>query len=716
MVRKEMFALRLIVLFIFFVPGTSAQLKSLTLEDAIIGGYTTFRPQSLKQLQWRPGTDSYVWQKGDSLMQQEAFSASSSILLSLDEMNEVMQKNDRDKYKHFPSFKWISKDVIRVFTVNRLLDFDVMMKKIQRFQELPEDAGNADISRNSIAFTSGANLFLKDSEGNIVQIIKTGDEGIIFGQTVHRNEFGINKGTFWSQDGTLLAFYRKDETMVSTYPLVDVTQRIAKLKNIKYPMAGMISEQVTVGVYNLSTRETVYLKTGKPKDQYLTNIAWSSDNEYLYVAVLNREQNHMKLNKYSAKTGEFRQTVFEEKHPKYVEPLKPISFLKTQPDQFIYESRRDGYNHIYLYNTSGELIKQLTKGDFDVTNVNGFDPKEKELYFISTEESPLERHIYKLNMKTGKMVKLSTDPGTHTVLLSDDGQLFIDSYSNITEPRIINIAKTNGKKVKEILHAENPYKSYALGDIEVSSISATEDHPELYYRLIKPMDFDPAKKYPVIVYVYGGPHSQLVKNSWLGGSRMWQHYMAQKGYIAFTLDNRGTSGRGFDFENSIHRQLGTLELVDQMAGISYLKSLPYVDESRIGVHGWSYGGFMTLNLKLKYPGIIKVGVAGGPVTDWKYYEAMYGERYMDMPEENPEGYKDAEMKNYVSNLKGDLLIIHGAMDSTVVWQHSLTFIRECVKQNKQVDYFVYPTHPHNVRGRERIHLMNKISRYFDDHL
>ena len=711
-----MFELRLIVLFIFFVPDASAQLKTLTLEDAIIGGYTTFRPQSLKQLQWRPGSDSYVWLKGDSLIQQEAFYASSSILLSLNEMNEVMQKNYRDKYEHFPSFEWISKDVIRVFTANRLVDFNVAMKSIQRYQELPENAGNADISRNSIAFTRGANLFLQDSEGDIIQITKTGKKGIVFGQTVHRNEFGINKGTFWSQDGTLLAFYRKDETMVSTYPLVDVTQRIAKLKNIKYPMAGMISEQVTVGVYNLSTRGTIYLKTGEPKDQYLTNIAWSPDNEYLYVAVLNREQNHMKLNKYSAKTGEFIQTLFEEKHPKYVEPLKPVSFLKEHPDMFIYESRRDGYNHIYLYNTSGKLIRQLTKGEYDVTDVIGFDPKEKELYFISTQESPLERHIYKLNMKEGRSMKLSADSGIHTALLSGDARYIIDSYSNITEPRIINIAKTNGKKVKEILHAENPYKSYALGDIEVSSISATGDHPELFYRLIKPVDFDPAKKYPVIVYVYGGPHSQLVNNSWLGGSRMWQHYMASKGYIAFTLDNRGTLGRGFDFENSIHRQLGTLELVDQMAGISYLKSLPYVDESRIGVHGWSYGGFMTLNLKLKYPGIIKVGVAGGPVTDWKYYEAMYGERYMDMPEENPEGYKNAEMKNYVSNLKGDLLIIHGAMDSTVVWQHSLTFIRECVKQNKQVDYFVYPTHPHNVRGWDRIHLMDKISRYFDDHL
>jgi dipeptidyl-peptidase-4 len=714
--RKKWLTIIWLSWIVFFNPIVNAQLKILSLSDAIIGPYTKFRPESMIQLQWRPGTSSYVWQKGDSLLQQDALSEKSSFLVSLQELNEALAKDGKSVFKSFPTVKWVNTNVIRLFGAGQLLEFDIDDNSIERFQALPENAKNPDISQNGIAFTKGADLFLQDMEGEIIRITRSEKEGVIFGQTVHRNEFGIEKGIFWSSDGSRLAFYRKDESMVLFYPLVDVMQREAKLKNIRYPMAGMASEQVTIGVYNVKTRKTVYLKTGKPVDQYLTNIAWSPENEYVFVAVLNREQNHMKLNKYNAETGEFIQTLFEESHPKYVEPLQPIRFLKKHPDRFIYESRSDGYNHVYLYDISGRMIRQLTKGKFDVTDIAGFDPKEQFMYFVSTMERPIERHIYKVNMKSGKIQKLSTDQGTHSVRLSPDAKFFIDTYSSVKEPNIICIARTNGKIIRELLHAKNPYKDVKLGEIELSSIQETGEHPELFYRLIKPVDFDSTKKYPVIVYVYGGPHSQLVTNSWLGGSRMWQHYMANKGYIAFTLDNRGTSGRGFDFESSIHRQLGKLEVVDQMAGIDYLLSLPYVNKDRIGVHGWSYGGFMTLNLILKHPEIFKVAVAGGPVTDWKYYEIMYGERYMDMPDENPEGYKAADMKNYVDNLKGNLLIIHGAMDSTVVWQHSLTFIRECVKKGKQPDYFVYPTHPHNVRGWDRIHLMEKVSRYFDDHL
>lgn len=716
MYRKKWLTIMWLLSVAFFSPVVNAQLKTLTLSDAIIGPYTTFRAESVKQLQWRPGTSSYVWLKGDSLLQQEVTSEKPSLLVSLKELNDALTNDEKPVFKTFTPVSWVNTNTIRLFSDGQLLEFDLENKNIIRFQVLPENAKNSDISQRSIAYTMGADLFLQDMDGEEVRLTRSEKEGMVFGQTVHRNEFGINKGTFWSPDGSRLAFYRKDESMVSFYPLVDVMQREAKLKNIRYPMAGMTSEQVSIGVYDLSTGKTVYLKTGKPVDQYLTNIAWSPDNAFIFVAVLNREQNHMKMNKYSAKTGKLIQTLFEEEHPKYVEPLKPIRFLKKHSDQFIYESRINGYNHVFLYDVSGKMIRQLTKGKFDVTDVIGFDPKERFMYYVSTMESPLERHIYKLNLGSGKLQKLSTAHGTHSASLSTDASYLIDSYSNVKEPKIINIIRSNGKLVRELLHAENPYGDVKLGEIEVSSIQETDEHPELFYRLIKPVDFDPAKKYPVIVYVYGGPHSQLVTDSWLGGSRMWQHYMANKGYIAFTLDNRGTSGRGFDFENSIHRQLGKLEVVDQMAGIDYLLSLPYVDKDRIGVHGWSYGGFMTLNLILKHPEIFKVGVAGGPVTDWKYYEIMYGERYMDMPDENPEGYKAADMKNYVDNLKGNLLIIHGAMDSTVVWQHSLTFIRECVKKSKQPDYFVYPTHPHNVRGWDRIHLMEKVSRYFDDHL
>ena len=481
-------------------------------------------------------------------------------------------------------------------------------------------------------------------------------------------------------------------------------------------MAGMKSEEVTLCVYNTETKSKITFETGEPKEQFLTNIAWSPDEKYVYIAVLNREQNHLKINQYDILSGKMVKTLFEEKHDKYVEPLKPMLFLKNSPDQFLWISNRDGYKHIYLYNTYGALVKQLTQGNWEVTEIIGFDTREQNLYFTSTEKSPIERHLYKVEIKTNKKTCLTTESGSHTTSVSPSGLYFVDNYSSSTVPRVINLKSVAGKDIKNLLTAGNPLKDYELGNYQLFSIKAADGKTDLYGRLIKPVDFDATKKYPVIVYVYGGPHSQLVSEKWFDSFIMWQFYMAQKGFVSMTLDNRGTSYRGFEFENVIHRQVGQMEMADQMKGIEYLKSLSYIDSERIGVYGWSFGGFMTLSLMLNYPDVFKVGVAGGPVTDWKYYEIMYGERYMDMPDENPQGYTQTSVLNKVKNLKGKLLIIHGGVDPTVVWQQSLLFVNESIKENVQLDYFVYPQHEHNVRGKDRIHLMEKISLYFQDHL
>lgn len=704
-------------MFLSFLPSlVLAQKAELTLEDAILGPYTKFRVDNLSQLQWRPETHSYSWEQSDSIFIQDVTSDESLLLIGKDGLNGILKKAEKEEISFLPSSTWTSNNLLRFQSASLVFEMDIDKRTLTRYQSAPNRAGNMDIGGLAISYTIGNNLFLQNLSNEEIQITHDDVPGIVNGQTVHRNEFGISKGTFWSPEGNFLAFYRKDESMVSDYPLVNIDTRIAEVKNVKYPMAGMKSEEVTLWIYNLEMNKSWQVQTAGPKEQYLTNVAWSPDEKYIYIAVLNRGQDHMKLNKYSATDGSFVETLFEEKHPKYVEPLKPIRFLKKDPNQFLWESRRDGFNHIYLYDINGELVKQLTSGKFDVTDILGFDPSEKKMFYVSTQESPLERHLYELNLKNGKVVKLSMNAGAHNGMLSSDGKFLIDSYSSIKVPRRIDLLRSDGKELKTLLSAPNPFKNYELGEIEVSKINGNEEHPDLYYRLIKPVNFDPSKKYPVIVYVYGGPHSQLVTNSWLGGSRMWQHYMAQKGYIAFTLDNRGTLGRGFEFENIIHRQLGVLEMNDQLVGIEYLKSLPWVDQATLGIHGWSYGGFMTTGLMLQYPGTFKVAVAGGPVIDWKYYEIMYGERYMDTPEENPEGYEKSALKNYVKNLDGNLLIIHGAMDSTVVMQNSMSFLRECVKEGVQVDFFVYPGHAHNVRGRDRIHLMRKVSEYFEEKL
>ena len=568
---------------------------------------------------------------------------------------------------------------------------------------------------SKLAYTVDNNLFLIYSNDEVKQITSDSNLGIVNGQSVHRNEFGISKGIFWSPKSNYIAYYRMDETMVTDYPLVDITQRIASVENIKYPMAGMKSHEVTLNVYNVASGQTIAIKTGEPKEQYLTNIAWSPDEKSIYIAVLNREQNHLKLNKYSATTGNFIATLFEEKDEQYVEPSKPIEFIGNDSTQFIWNSRRDGWNHIYLYKTDGTLLKQLTKGEWEVTSVVKNDVKSGVLYFTATKESPIESHLYALNTKKGDIVKLTSGEGTHYPRVSNDSKYFVDFYSSIAVPNKVDLYSTSGKIVKNIITASNPYNGYDVPLPELVNLKA-DDGTTLYGRIVKPINFNPAKKYPVVVYVYGGPHSQLVTNSWMGGSRLWESYMANKGFILFTLDNRGTSNRGADFEQAIHRNLGTIEVSDQLVGLKFLKSLSYVDSERIGVHGWSYGGFMTISMMLKASDEFKVGVAGGPVTDWKFYEIMYGERYMDMPDENPDGYKNADLKNYVKNLKGNLLIIQDDMDKTVVMQHSLTLIHEFIKNGVQVDFFVYPQHDHNVMGKDRVHLIDKIIKYFEEKL
>jgi len=507
-----------------------------------------------------------------------------------------------------------------------------------------------------------------------------------------------------------------DETMVGDYPLVDYTTREAELVNIKYPMAGMTSHQVKIGIYDLATKQTIYLKTGEPLDHYLTNICWSLDEKTIFIQELNREQNHMKLNQYDVATGDLIKTVLEEQDDKYVEPVHPILFSKIDPEKFYFQSRRDGWNHVYEYNIRGELITQITKGDWEVTELSGFDAKEENMFFEATKESPIERHFYRINIRSGKTDKLTADAGTHSCILSPDQQNIIDRWTSTNIPGQLDLISTKKDSKQILFEASNTLKDFDLGENTVFTIKAADGVTDLYCRMIKPNKFDPTKKYPVIIYVYGGPHAQMVNKTWQNDARWWQYYMASKGYIAFTLDSRGSDNRGKAFENVIHRQLGVIETADQMKGIDYLKSLPYVDVNRIGVHGWSYGGFMTLNLKLKYPETFKVAVAGGPVVDWSMYEVMYGERYMDTPQENPEGYKNANMMNYVDKLNGKLMIIHGVQDQTVVMQQSMQFLKKCIDLDKQVDFFVYPTHEHNVRGNDRLHLMEKISNYFLDNL
>lgn len=742
--------------------SSAQEKKTFTLNDVIPGGdnYFNLVPKSMPGLQW--WGDICVRTDIENIKKIDTKSGKESILVTLEEINEAL-KNGEMPYKltgHIKplrtlmaaSLPWGDRNVItftqyddRTPGQKYMIWYDFSKKKIVNLFNLQgEGPTNFDFCKENgyMAYTIGNDLYVAH-EGDFSSMVNpkvTGDQqqekDVVYGQAVHRNEFGIMKGTFWSPKGTYLAFYRMDQSMVTDYPQVNTTARIAELVPDKYPMAGMTSHKVTVGIYNVKDGKTIYLQAGDPTDRYFTNISWGPDEKSVFVIELNRDQNHAQLVQYDAVSGQKIGVLYEEKHARYVEPQHPLIFLPWDDSQFIYQTQRNGFNHLFLMDTKTKLKGEwktgkdsedqyceylkaipLTEGNWLVQDVLGFNTSRKEIIIASTEISPLQTNIFSLNVKNGKRTLIGMEDGTHQAKLSASGTYLIDYFTSNNVPREISILPTTGKKGTTLFTATDPLKeNYNLPEITVGTIKAADGETDLYYRLIKPVNFDPNKKYPAIIYVYGGPHAQMIHNTRFYDARGWDLYMAQQGYVMLTVDNRGSDNRGIKFENCTFRHLGTEEMKDQVQGAKFLQSLPYVDADKIGVHGWSFGGFMTTNLMLTYPDIFKVGVAGGPVIDWQFYEVMYGERYMDTPQANPEGYKESNLRLKAGNLKGRLEVIIGGMDPTCVPQHSISFLRACIDAGTHPDFFIYPEDGHNMMGRDRVHLHEHITRYFLDHL
>ncbi|MFK7969891.1 MAG: DPP IV N-terminal domain-containing protein [Bacteroidia bacterium] len=700
---------------LFLVPGF-AQNKMLEVRDCV--NPRTAYPNSKRQLSWRGDGNNYCYvDYSTNTLMEGSNGGSESSLLSMDKINEGF--DGENKLKRFPYITWEDANHFTFTHAEAFYRYHIESGELTKLAPVYEGAEFLETSSSgNVAFNKNNNLVIIKSGTEVpYYVAEDGSRELTYGKYAHRREFGITKGLFWSPNGQNLAFYRVDRSMVTDYPLVDYSVTPAKAQPTKYPMAGMASHQATLGIYNTKTDKMVYLETGKPVEKYLTNITWSPSGDQIYVAIVNRDQNHMELASFDANTGKKITILFEEKQDKYVEPEHgPIFCFKNNPDQFIWFSERSGYDHLYLYDTKGSMKKQLTKGDWEVTEVLGMAPDGETLYFMATKESPLERHAYSVNVNSGKIKKITQEKGTHRCSLSADGDYLIDSYSSREVPNVQQVIRTkNGKQSAAIHTAENPLKDYKLGEMSFVEIDGA-DGTKLYGRLIKPVDFDPNKKYPSVTYVYGGPHVQLVTESWNGGAQLFLQYLASQGYVVFTLDSRGSGHRGLAFEQATFRNLGTEEMKDQLKGAEYLKSLSYVDADRMGMSGWSFGGYMTSTMMLRQPGTYKVGVAGGPVVDWKFYEVMYTERYMDTPKANPEGYKETSLLSHVENLEGRLLIIHGLLDDTVVPQHTRALLRKGVEKGKHFDYYAYPAHPHNVRGWDRVHLLEKMARYFKDFL
>jgi dipeptidyl-peptidase-4 len=668
-----------------------------------------YYPTSIYGLQFMGQSDKYCFTKdGQTLWVGD----------KKNEPKEVCNASAISADFSFWGIKFINEKEFTWFENGEFCKYNVETKQKSVITTIPQgkEAETIEFGKNNIAYVFDANVWIATPDYS-KQLTTDGSKknGITYGVAVHRNEFGIDKGFYFSPQGNKLAFYRMDESMVKEYPLVNTAAREGELEPIRYPMAGMKSHEVLVMVYDVQSQKTITLKTRRnesieEREMYLTNICFSPDEQTIYIQKLNRKQNHLWVEAYNANSGELQRIVLEETSNKYVEPEKPIVFLPKDASQFLYFSERDGYQHLYIYKTDGTLIKQLTSGQWIVKEICGFNSKGDEVLFYATKDSPLEQNLYGANLKSGKITRYTTSAGSHYVEINAKGDLFIDSYSNKTTPSKTIIVNSKGKVLQTLNESDNPLSKIAMPTIELGTLK-TDDGTDLYYRMIKPHNFDSTKEYPVIVYVYGGPHAQLVSNDWLCGGNLFFLMLAQQGYIVWTLDSRGSANRGYEFESALWHNCGSVEIADQMLGVNYLKSLPYVDASRIGIDGWSYGGFMTISLMLKNPGVFKTATAGGPVIDWKWYEVMYGERYMGTPEDNPDGYKTSSLLNHADKLTGKLLVIHGAQDNTVVMQHSLEFIKACIKAGKQVDYFIYPDHPHNVGGKDRLHLYQKILDY-----
>lgn len=704
--------------------------RNFTIQEATLGLGNTFATERIIQPNWRnSSTLTFASAKRDSLLERSFNNDwNSQLVLTAKDLNNLLNEQITEttfRVTTLPAdLKWKNNNTITfsIPDVERkniyLIEMTTDNKKAEVLHKIPFASNNHLLSRNGeyIAWLNGNNIEVADKKGRIAAVTTETDKAIVNGSPdTHRNEFGVDQGMWWSPKQDQLLYYRNDQTGVSDYPIPLWQTRVAENKNIKYPMAGMTNEKVTLHIYDIYTQQKTTLNTGD-KDQFLTMVTWDPSGNYVYVGLLNREQNHLKLNKYNAATGVLEGIVFEEKSSTYTEPSQGLVFVPNNSKSFIYISEKDGYRQPYLY-TEDKLVRNLGFENVIAAELLGFDKDSKHLYYKGVTNQGLDRQLFKVNLKNGKTEQITAESGTHNLVFNEDKTYFLDQFSNITTPNKVSIVNTTNKKSVEILNAKNPYEGkVTMPEMELITLKAADGKTLLNGRIFYPTNFDGNKKYPVMVYVYGGPHAQLISNSWLGGANLFFHYMAQNGYIVFTIDNRGSANRGRDFEHVIHRKLGQIEMADQMEGIKYLGSLPFVNKDKIGIYGWSFGGFMTTTLSVTYPEIFKVGVAGGPVMDWKLYEIMYGERYMDTPEENPEGYKLTSLLNKADKLNNKLLIIHGAQDPVVLQQHSMLFLEEAIKANKQVDYFLYPTHEHNVYGKDRVHLNTKIANYFFDFL
>lgn len=575
-------------------------------------------------------------------------------------------------------------------------------------------------SGDKVAFVRENNIYFFDlKNAQEIPVTRDGKKNeIINGATdwVYEEEFSMDVAFAWSPDGNKIAYYRFDESRVKEFNLTTYGGLYPKEERYKYPKAGEENSRVEIHCYDVRTQNSKMLIQTGGEWEYIPRIRWTRDSDLLSIQRNNRNQNILELLVCRVSNGEQR-ILIREQNDSFIEITDDLTFL-SDGQRFIWTSSRDGYNHIYLYKMDGNAIQQVTKGNYDVTRYYGYDEKSGTFYYQSAEKSPLERQVYAINL-AGKKKLLTPIPGVHNAEFSQGFRYFADTWSSFGTPYTSALFSAEGKQIRVLKDNESVLKnlqSYRLGVLDTFSFM-NDENIRLYGWIIRPPDFDTSKTYPVLMHVYGGPGAQTVTNDWDGPNYLWHQYLAQRGYIIVSVDNRGTPGRGLAFANSIHKNMGKLEVRDQLSVVKYLKSLKYIDSNRMGVWGWSFGGYMTSLLMTKGSGVFKAGIAVAPVTTWRYYDSIYTERYLQTPQENPSGYDDNSPINFAKGLQGKFLLVHGSTDDNVHMQNTMDFVTALVKANKQFDQFIYPNKNHGIGGGgTRLHLYTKMTNFILNNL
>jgi dipeptidyl-peptidase-4 len=569
-----------------------------------------------------------------------------------------------------------------------------------------------------VSFVRDHNLWLVNlADGKERAITQSGTEEIHKGELdwVYPEELEIKTAYWWAPDSSAIAYLELDERKVSQYPIVDFSSPSGEAELERYPVAGGANPVVRVLVVSVQGGEPRAMDIGAETDIYIPRVNWLNDSKRITIQRLNRAQNALDLLIADAATGKTR-TVLTESDPGWVNVSDDL-YLFKDGKRFLWSSERTGYRHLYLYDLGGRQLAQITKGDWEVTSLNAVEELKGLAYFTATEKSPLERHLYRVGLDGTGFTRITKQEGTHDAVLAPNAAAFYDAYSNTSAPPRQDLYWADGSRIAVINENEvRELADYHLSTVEFLSVKSRDGVP-LNASIIKPPDFDTQKKYPVLVSTYGGPHAQVVRKVWGGSNFLWHELMAQKGYIIFLLDNRGSAGRGHIFETPLHLRLGAQELSDQRDGVQYLKSLPYVDAGRIGIWGWSYGGHMTLHAMFEAGDDFKAGFAGGPVTDWRYYDSIYTERYLGLPQKNGKGYRDSSPVKYASQLKGKLLIAHGTGDDNVHFANTLAVINDLIDAGKYVEVLAFPGRGHGVSDPPaRRVLMQRVTQFFLDNL